>query len=135
MLYLKKYPKHCLNSLFPIQVWYWNRYPGARVDSSSPHYGFSDPALWQGWAWKQRFPSGEEKRAYFAYVAEKWDLRKDTQFDRFVSAAEWDDGEAQWMVKAKGGETFKARFLLLNTGFAAKRYIPDWKGIDSFKGC
>lgn len=30
--------------------------------------------------------------------------------------------------------TFKARYLLLNTGFAAKRYIPDWEGIETFKG-
>ncbi|KAF0641018.1 hypothetical protein FPSE5266_06780 [Fusarium pseudograminearum] len=27
-------------------VWFWNRYPGARVDSSIPHYEFSDPELW-----------------------------------------------------------------------------------------
>lgn len=30
-------------------VWYWNRYPGARVDTSVPHYEFSDPVLWQEW--------------------------------------------------------------------------------------
>jgi cation diffusion facilitator CzcD-associated flavoprotein CzcO len=68
-------------------VWYWNRYPGARVDSSIPHYEFSDPALWKDWTWKQRFPGGAELRAYFAYVAEKWDLRKDTQFETFVASS------------------------------------------------
>jgi cation diffusion facilitator CzcD-associated flavoprotein CzcO len=51
-------------------VWYWNRYPGARVDSPTLHYEFLDPALWKDWTWKQRFPGGEEIRAYFAYVAE-----------------------------------------------------------------
>jgi cation diffusion facilitator CzcD-associated flavoprotein CzcO len=115
-------------------VWYWNRYPGARVDSSIPHYEFSDPALWEDWAWKQRFPGGPELRDYFAHVADKWDLRKDTQFNTFVSSAQWDDVEARWTVKTKGGETYRVKFLLLNTGFAAKKYIPDWKGIDTFKG-
>lgn len=26
-------------------VWYWNRYPGARVDVPVPYYQFSDPGL------------------------------------------------------------------------------------------
>ncbi|KAG9815671.1 FAD/NAD(P)-binding domain-containing protein, partial [Aureobasidium melanogenum] len=30
--------------------------------------------------------------------------------------------------------TYRATFFLPNTGFAAKRYIPDWKGIESFEG-
>ncbi|KAF1847797.1 FAD/NAD(P)-binding domain-containing protein [Cucurbitaria berberidis CBS 394.84] len=115
-------------------VWYWNRYPGARVDSSIPHYEFSDPKLWKDWTWKQRFPGGPELRAYFAHVADLWDLRKDTQFNTFVSSATWNDSEARWTVKTKAAEVYKVKYLLLNTGFAAKRYIPDWKGIDSFKG-
>lgn len=115
-------------------VWYWNRYPGARVDSSIPHYEFSDPALWKTWTWNQRFPGSAELRAYFAHVADTWDLRKDTKFNTFVSAATWDDIEAKWTVNTKGGETFKVKYFLLNTGFAAKRYIPDWQGVDKFKG-
>lgn len=115
-------------------VWYWNRYPGARVDSYIPFYELSDPELWGDWTWTQRYPGGPEIRAYFAYVADKWDLRKDTQFNAFVSEARWDEHEAKWMIKTKSGETFKAKLLLLNTGFAAKRFVPNWKGIDSFKG-
>ncbi|KAF1917748.1 cyclopentanone 1,2-monooxygenase [Ampelomyces quisqualis] len=115
-------------------VWYWNRYPGARVDSHIPFYELSDPALWEDWTWMQRFPGGAEIRAYFAHVAEKWDLRKDTQFNTFVSEARWDEHEAKWMVKTESGKAYKVRFLLLNTGFAARRYVPDWKGIESFTG-
>lgn len=115
-------------------VWHWNAYPGARVDTTIPHYEFSDPKLWEEWSWKQRFPDHTELRAYFNFVAEKWDLRKDTQFNSFVSAATWNDSDATWTVSTREGDTFKSRHLSLNTGFAAKRYIPDWKGIDSFKG-
>ncbi|KAK8016597.1 hypothetical protein PG993_014786 [Apiospora rasikravindrae] len=115
-------------------VWYWNRYPGARVDSSIPVYEFSDPDLWQTWSWKQRFPGSAELRAYFVHVAEVWDLRRDTEFDTFVESAVWDDGESKWTIKTKKGDVYKAKFFLPNTGFAAKRYIPDWKGIDTFQG-
>jgi cation diffusion facilitator CzcD-associated flavoprotein CzcO len=115
-------------------VWYWNRYPGARVDSAIPHYEFSDPTLWKDWTWKQRFPGGAELRSYFSYVAERWDLRKDTQFDTFVESAFWNDEEARWTVKTRKGETYKVKFFLLNTGFAAKTYVPDWEGVESFKG-
>ena len=115
-------------------VWYWNRYPGARVDSPIPLYEFSDPALWQEWNWKQRFPDHSELRAYFNFVADKWNLRKDTLFDTYIESATWDDAEGKWTIRATDGPVFKAKFFLPNTGFAAKRHIPDWKGLDSFKG-
>jgi cation diffusion facilitator CzcD-associated flavoprotein CzcO len=104
------------------------------VDSAIPFYEFSDPALWEEWRWKERFPGSAELRSYFAFVAHKWNLRKDTEFETFVSSATWDDTEAKWTIHTKAGKVFKAKYLLLNTGFAAKRYIPDWKGIDSFEG-
>lgn len=50
-------------------VWYWNRYPGARVDSPIPNYEFDDPNVWKDWDWKQRFPGSQEIRGYFAHVA------------------------------------------------------------------
>ncbi|VUC30460.1 unnamed protein product [Clonostachys rosea] len=115
-------------------VWYWNRYPGARVDSTVPNYEFSDPDLWKEWSWKQRFPGSEEIRAYFAFVADKWDLRRDTEFNTYISKATWDDAASVWTIEAKDGRSYQAKFLLLNTGFAAKRHFPDWKGIEKFRG-
>ncbi|KAF4338160.1 cyclopentanone 1 2-monooxygenase [Fusarium beomiforme] len=115
-------------------VWYWNRYPGARVDSPIPHYEFSDPTLWREWTWTQRFPGSKELRDYFSFVANKWDLRKDTDFNTRVEQADWDESSNNWTVKCSGGKVYQAQFLLLNTGFAAKRYIPDWKGIDKYRG-
>lgn len=106
----------------------------ARVDVATPQYEFSDPALWAGWKWKQRFPGGAELRAYFSYVAQKWDLRRDTVFDHFVTSAAWDAAEQRWLINTDKGMTFKAKFFLPSVGFAAKRHIPDWKGVNSFKG-
>ena len=115
-------------------VWYWNRYWGARVDTSVPHYQFSDPELWKDWHWKLRYPDHHELRAYFAYVADKWDLRKDTDFNTFISKAEFDEQNNIWHMTSPSGKQYRAHYLLLSTGFAAKRHFPDWKGIDKFKG-
>ena len=45
-------------------TWYWNRYPGARVDSDIPTYEFSLPELWKGWTWTEKFPSWKELQSY-----------------------------------------------------------------------
>ncbi|KAI1372637.1 cyclopentanone 1,2-monooxygenase [Hypoxylon crocopeplum] len=115
-------------------IWYWNRYPGARVDSHAPHYQFSDPILWKNFHWSQRFPDHKELRRYFKFVAEKWDLRKDTYFDTYVTSATWDEEQYKWIINTKDGRTFKATFFLPHTGIAASRAVPDWKGVKSFKG-
>ena len=79
-------------------VWYWNRYPGARVDSTVPHYEFSDPGLWKDWSWKQRFPGSQELRDYFSFTADRWDLRIDTEFNTFVSSAVFDEEKNHWNI-------------------------------------
>lgn len=115
-------------------VWSWNRYPGARVDSTIPHYEFSDPELWRTWRWKRRFPDSKELRQYFEFVAKKWDLDRDSFFGTLVTSATWDNVYNLWHVETNTDRTFKARYLLLNTGFACKRHIPDWPGRDRFQG-
>lgn len=37
-------------------------------------------------------------------------------------------------MKTADGRTAKAKYLVLAAGFAAKRYVPPWKGIAKFKG-
>ena len=49
-------------------VWYWNCYPGARVDSYVPLYQFSSEELWRDWNYSELYPSWEELRAYFHHV-------------------------------------------------------------------
>src|SRR4051812_22135798 len=63
-------------------VWYWNRYPGARCDCESIHYcyTFSDELL-QDWTWSSRYPEQPEILEYLNYVANKFDLRSDIQFN------------------------------------------------------
>ena len=114
--------------------WYWSCYPGARVDSHVPVYEYSMKELWQGWNWSERFPGGEELREYFDYVDKKLDLSKDIEFNKRVTAAEFDQKSTLWHVQAEDGSSIQARYLLLCTGFAAKPFIPEFPGIEEFEG-
>src|SRR6266478_5284544 len=40
-------------------VWYWNCYPGARVDTYGPLYQFSSAELWRDWNYSELYPSWE----------------------------------------------------------------------------
>ena len=37
-------------------IWYWNCYPGARVDTHGPHYQFGHPDLWRGFDYDEATP-------------------------------------------------------------------------------
>jgi cation diffusion facilitator CzcD-associated flavoprotein CzcO len=63
-------------------TWYWNRYPGARFDSESWTYGYSfSRELLEEWDWEEHFSGQPENERYLNYVADKFDLRRDVQFN------------------------------------------------------
>ncbi|KAK7457003.1 hypothetical protein VKT23_010306 [Stygiomarasmius scandens] len=115
-------------------VWYWNCYPGARVDSETPSYEYSLPELWKEWRWTQRFPDRNELYSYFQYVAEKLDLKKDIAFNTRVTAARFDPNTDRWTVTTEQDTVVYSSFLLLAVGSASKPYIPDFPGLDKFQG-
>jgi acetone monooxygenase (methyl acetate-forming) len=116
-------------------TWYWNRYPGARTDSTTSvyQYWFSEELL-DEWQWSERFAAQEETERYLNHVADKFDLRRDIQFETRVTAADFDESSERWTVKTEAGENFTAQFLLMGTGGLTEMSLPDFKGIDSFKG-
>ena len=68
-------------------TWYWNRYPGARCDVESMQYSYSfSPELQQEWQWSELFASQPEILRYANHVADRFDLRRDIQFDTRVTA-------------------------------------------------
>ena len=114
-------------------IWYWNCYPGARVDTHVPNYEVSDRSVWQDWQWSERFPGWEELRCYFAHMDAQLGLSRDIDFDTRVDAARFDEDSREWIVEANGSET-RAQFLIACTGFAAKAHVPDFPGLDDFEG-
>lgn len=124
-------------------TWYWNCYPGARVDSHVPNYEFSLREIWEDWNWTERFPSWQELRAYFRHVDDKLELSPDVRFNTRVSGAEFDPDHNEWRIefvehpagaaRPRTGQ-IRSRFLLPCTGFASKPYVPDFPGLDRFAG-
>src|SRR6201984_739325 len=80
-------------------TWYWNRYPGARFDSESYTYGYSfSEELLQEWDWKEHYSGQPENERYLNYVADKFDLRKDIQFNSRVASAVYEPKTNRWEV-------------------------------------
>jgi cation diffusion facilitator CzcD-associated flavoprotein CzcO len=116
-------------------TWYWNRYPGARFDSESYTYGYSfSEELLQEWDWKEHFSGQPENERYLNYVADKFDLRRDIQFNARVSSAVYDEHEHRWQVQTEDGRRAGAQFLITAVGLLSAHYVPDFAGLESFKG-
>ena len=115
-------------------IWWWNSYPGARVDSQYPIYALSLPEVYEDWNWSSHYPDHVELRAYFEHVDQKLGIKKDTVFNAKVVRATFDEDEDMWLLECDNGQSFKAGHFIASLGFAAKRYFPDWEGLDSFQG-
>jgi len=116
-------------------TWYWNRYPGARVDSQSYlyQYWFSEEIL-DEWDWSERFPAQPETKRYLNFVADKCDLRKDIQFNTRVTSADYDDSANSWIIKTDDGETITAQFVVSCTGMVSAPIFSPVPGHESFTG-
>ena len=116
-------------------TWYWNRYPGARTDSTFEvyQYWFSDEVL-QEWDWSERFPPQEETERYLNFVADRLDIRPMIQFNTRITAAHWDEAGKRWRVTTDQGESLSCRYLLCCTGLLSEPKMPDFEGVERFKG-
>ena len=116
-------------------TWYWNCYPGARVDSQSYiyQYWFSDELI-NEWDWSERFPAQPEPERYLNFVADKLELRKDIQFNTRVTSANWDDETSRWVISTDKGDEVAARFLISCTGMLSAPKLPPFPGHKKFKG-
>src|SRR5882762_8938436 len=116
-------------------TWYWNRYPGARFDSESWTYGYSfSQELLDEWDWDEHFAAQPETERYLNYVADKFDLRRDIQFDSRISAAHYREETCSWEIVLDGGDRYSARFLITAIGILSTPTMPNISGISSFEG-
>lgn len=116
-------------------TWYWNRYPGARCDVESMEYSFSfSDELQQEWNWIERYPSQPEILRYVNHVADRFDLRRDIQFDTRVTSAVFDEVTNHWTIQTAAGERISAMFCIMATGCLSTAQVPAFPGLDSFGG-
>jgi cation diffusion facilitator CzcD-associated flavoprotein CzcO len=116
-------------------VWYWNRYPGARVDVENLEYSYTFSAeLERDWQWSERYSSQPELEAYANHVADRFDLRRDIQFDTRVTAMRFDEERNRWHVGTNRGDEVTSRYCVMATGCLSIPKTIDLPGIDDFKG-
>ena len=116
-------------------VWYHNGYPGARCDVESYDYSYSfSPELEQEWRWTERYATQPEILRYINHVVERFDLRKDIQFNTRMTNATYDEALARWTIETEGGQTYQAQFLLMCVGQLSTTKSPSYPGLSSYKG-
>lgn len=116
-------------------TWYWNRYPGARVDIESMQYSYQfDEDLQQEWQWTERYSPQPELLKYAGHVADRFDLRRDIQFDTRIASARYDDEATRWTLEAESGESFVTRYFVMATGCLSKPNWPAIEGLHDFAG-
>src|SRR5947208_2618384 len=116
-------------------TWFWNRYPGARCDVESMEYSyqFSDE-LQQQWEWTERYAAQPEILRYANHVADRFDLRRDIQFNTRVVAATFDEAAGCWRLVTGDGAELTARYCVMATGCLSSANIPNIGGRDTFRG-
>jgi cation diffusion facilitator CzcD-associated flavoprotein CzcO len=116
-------------------TWYWNRYPGARCDSDSYIYCYTfDKQLLQEWEWTERYPEQPEILRYLNHVADRFDLRKNIQFNTRVTEASFDENANLWTIRTDKGEAVTAKYFIGAVGCLSSANMPQFKGIDTFRG-
>ncbi|MFD1984318.1 flavin-containing monooxygenase [Mesorhizobium newzealandense] len=116
-------------------TWFWNRYPGARCDVESMQYSYSfSEELQQEWHWTERYASQPEILAYANYVAKKFDLLRDIEFNTRVVRASFQDEDCRWLVSTDRGTRYRAKWCIMATGCLSAAQTPDIRGLDTFKG-
>ncbi len=116
-------------------TWYWNRYPGCRCDVESLEYSYSfSDELQQEWHWPERYGTQPEILRYINHVADRFDLRRDIEFNTPVKEAVFDGSTNTWIVKTDKGDAVTARYCIMATGNLSTPRKPNIPGLDSFKG-
>ncbi len=117
-------------------TWWYNRYPGARVDGpGSPFYCYTfSEELMQEWDWEETQSEQSAVLAYLEHVADRFDLRRDIQFETWVQDARYDEAAQRWVIETNTGVRASAQYLICAVGALSTANIPDIPGIRGFAG-
>ncbi len=117
-------------------TWWYNRYPGARIDGpGAPYYCFTfSDELMEEYDWQESQSEWSEVLSYIEHVADRFDLKRDIQFETWIENARYDEATQRWTVDTSQGQHVQARYLICATGALSKANLPDVPGIADFAG-
>lgn len=112
-------------------TWRDNTYPGCACDIPSHLYSYSfEPKP----DWEYLFSYQPEIFDYLKGVADKYGLRRYMVFNSLVERAHWDDDEYRWHVFTDDAREYIAQFLISAAGALHIPSVPDFDGLDEFRG-
>jgi len=116
-------------------TWYWNRYPGARVDLESMQYSYSfDEDLQQDWKWPELFSPQPDLEEYINHVVDRFDLRRLIRFGARVNRLDYDEVKGVWHVATEAGHRVTAKYVIAASGSLDATNVPPFPGYESFQG-
>lgn len=118
-------------------TWDLFRYPGVRSDSDMFSFGYQ----FRPWNELKVLADGPSIRAYVEDTARAYGVDRKIHFGVEVTRASWASEQGRWTVLAVNVNneqacSFSCQFLITCTGYFdhANGYMPDYPGIDRFKG-
>ena len=84
--------------------WYWNRYPGARCDAKACNIPIPSTQSSNKNGIAGKFSAQPDILAYATRVADRFDLRKDIDFDVEVKAAHFNETTRRWQIETDKSE-------------------------------
>jgi cation diffusion facilitator CzcD-associated flavoprotein CzcO len=116
-------------------TWYWNRYPGCRVDTESTVYAYSfDREMFLEWEWPERYARQPAVLEYLNAVADKHDLKRSINFETRIVRAEWDEAVRRWQLTTSRGDKLSARYVIEGVGLLSSSYVPQFPLREKFRG-
>jgi cation diffusion facilitator CzcD-associated flavoprotein CzcO len=112
-------------------TWRDNSYPGAACDVPSNLYSYSFALNPE---WTRSFPSQSEIWDYMRDCVDRFGVGGHLRFGQAVEEARWDEAGDRWVVRTAAGEEYCAPVLVWATGPLSEPSIPDFPGLDGFRG-
>ena len=110
-------------------TWRENHYPGLACDTPAHSYTYSFATNPE---WSAFYAPGPEIRAYFEGVADKYDLKKQIEFNSEIAACRFMDG--RWRITTADGREDVADVVIAATGVLHHPNVPDMPGLKDFAG-
>jgi cation diffusion facilitator CzcD-associated flavoprotein CzcO len=111
-------------------TWHYNTYPGCGCDVPSNLYSFSfapNPD------WSRTYSRQPEIRAYLERTVEQFGVGDKIRLNCEVRGADWDETAKRWVLDTAQGEV-RAKILISGTGPLVEPKIPDFPGLETFRG-
>lgn len=112
-------------------TWRDNVYPGCACDIPSHLYSISTEANPD---WSENYASQAEIWAYMKSVAEKRDLLPHIRFQTEIKKLVFMEKEGYWQITDAKGNATKVKMVIWATGTMNRPNIPNFDGMETFKG-